>query len=90
MRAFIEVGGRDLDEQDGDGGDGDTSDTALSIAACKGHLEVVTVLVQADTGVDVASSEGGTPLHDAAMKGQLEECASIPTERNCHSVPPTT
>ena len=49
VRAFIEVGGRDLDEKAGDGR------TALWWAACKGHIEIVNVLVEAGAGVDVAS-----------------------------------
>ena len=66
VRTFIEVGGEGLDEKAGDGY------TALIYVAFYGHLEVVTVLVQAGAGVDVAENCGWTPLHIAAMQGHLE------------------
>ena len=48
VRAFIEVGGRDLDEKDRSGY------TALFWAAWNNNIEVVQFLVQAGAGVDVA------------------------------------
>ena len=58
VRAFIEVGRRELDEKDGGG------EPALINAACSGHLDIVKVLVRAGAGVDVANSDGCAPLHD--------------------------
>jgi len=61
VRAFIEVGRRELDEKDGGG------EPALINAACSGHLDIVKVLVRAGAGVDVANSDGCAPLHEAAV-----------------------
>jgi len=68
VRAFIEVGGRDLDEK------GENGWTALYFAANEGHLDIVKVLVQAGAGVDVTNNYGNTPLHKAAYSGNLEVC----------------
>ena len=71
LRAFIEVGGRDLDEKN------EYGYTALCLAAGKGHLEVVTALVQAGAGVDVGDEGGDTPLSYAAFYGHLEMCENL-------------
>ena len=73
-------GGRDLDEKAGD------SYTALIYVAFYGHLEVVTVLVQAGAGVDVAENCGWTPLHIAAMQGHLEVCKYLVEDGKSASV----
>ncbi|XP_015598381.1 protein phosphatase 1 regulatory subunit 12A isoform X3 [Cephus cinctus] len=48
--------------------------TALHVAAAKGYLKVMNVLLQARCDVNVQDFDGWTPLHGAAHWGQLEAC----------------
>ena len=47
-------------------------ETPLHLAAAKGHLDVVRVLIDAGVGKETGSSMGRTPLHLAATHGHME------------------
>ena len=51
---------------------GSRGETALLLAASKGHSEVVKILVKHGADPNRASSDGNTPLHKAAMDGHAE------------------
>ncbi len=51
---------------------GAVDDTPLHIAARKGELDDVEVLLQNGADVDIAGDLGNTPLHYAAMSGKIE------------------
>ncbi|KAL4642153.1 protein phosphatase 1 regulatory subunit 12A-like isoform X1 [Arapaima gigas] len=54
-----------------------TGATALHVAAAKGYMEVMKVLLQCGQGVDSRDSDGWTPLHAAAHWGQEEACTLL-------------
>ncbi len=51
---------------------GAVDDTPLHIAARKGALDDVEVLLQNGAAIDIAGDLGNTPLHYAAMSGKTE------------------
>lgn len=51
---------------------GSIDDTMLHIAAWKGELADMEVLILAGANVNAKGDMGNTPLHGAAMKGQVE------------------
>ncbi|KAM9753174.1 protein phosphatase 1 regulatory subunit 12A isoform 2-T2 [Menidia menidia] len=54
-----------------------TKATALHVAAAKGYIEVLKVLLQCGVDVDGTDSDGWTPLHAAAHWGQEEVCTLL-------------
>ncbi|XP_051237807.1 protein phosphatase 1 regulatory subunit 12A isoform X2 [Dicentrarchus labrax] len=54
-----------------------TKATALHVAAAKGYIEVLKVLLQCDVDVDSRDTDGWTPLHAAAHWGQEEVCTLL-------------
>ncbi|XP_017885940.1 protein phosphatase 1 regulatory subunit 12B isoform X8 [Ceratina calcarata] len=48
--------------------------TALHVAAAKGYVDVMDILLQARCDVNAQDFDGWTPLHAAAHWGQLEAC----------------
>ncbi|XP_029032488.1 protein phosphatase 1 regulatory subunit 12A isoform X8 [Osmia bicornis bicornis] len=48
--------------------------TALHVAAAKGYVDVMEILLQARCDVNAQDFDGWTPLHAAAHWGQLEAC----------------
>ncbi|KAG7187601.1 hypothetical protein KM043_016667 [Ampulex compressa] len=48
--------------------------TALHVAAAKGYIKVMNILLQARCDVNAQDFDGWTPLHGAAHWGQLEAC----------------
>ncbi|XP_030587913.1 protein phosphatase 1 regulatory subunit 12A isoform X2 [Archocentrus centrarchus] len=54
-----------------------TKATALHVAAAKGYIEVLKVLLQARLDVDSRDIDGWTPLHAAAHWGQEEVCTLL-------------
>ncbi|XP_015429849.1 PREDICTED: protein phosphatase 1 regulatory subunit 12A isoform X4 [Dufourea novaeangliae] len=48
--------------------------TALHVAAAKGYIKVMNILLQARCDVNFQDFDGWTPLHAAAHWGQLEAC----------------
>uniref|UniRef100_A0A673A9F9 Uncharacterized protein n=1 Tax=Sphaeramia orbicularis TaxID=375764 RepID=A0A673A9F9_9TELE len=54
-----------------------TKATALHVAAAKGYIEVLKVLLQCRVDVDSRDSDGWTPLHAAAHWGQEEVCSLL-------------
>ncbi|XP_035513227.1 protein phosphatase 1 regulatory subunit 12A-like [Morone saxatilis] len=54
-----------------------TKATALHVAAAKGYIEVLKVLLQCDVDVDGRDTDGWSPLHAAAHWGQEEVCALL-------------
>ncbi|XP_035499647.1 protein phosphatase 1 regulatory subunit 12A isoform X4 [Scophthalmus maximus] len=54
-----------------------TKATALHVAAAKGYIEVLKVLLQCDVDVDSRDSDSWTPLHAAAHWGQEEVCTLL-------------
>ncbi|XP_077256964.1 myosin binding subunit isoform X5 [Temnothorax americanus] len=56
--------------------------TALHVAAAKGYIKVVQILLQARCNVDAQDFDGWTPLHGAAHWGQLEACKLL-VENGC-------
>ena len=56
---------------------GAVDDTLLHIAARKGELDDVKVLVACGAKVNAIGDMGGTPLHDAAAKGRVEVVAFL-------------
>uniref|UniRef100_A0A3Q3GYV4 Protein phosphatase 1 regulatory subunit n=1 Tax=Kryptolebias marmoratus TaxID=37003 RepID=A0A3Q3GYV4_KRYMA len=59
-----------------------TNATALHVAAAKGYIEVLKVLLQTEVDVDGRDIDGWTPLHAAAHWGQEEVCALL-TDHMC-------
>jgi len=51
---------------------GSIDDTMLHIAAWKGELADMEILIGAGANTNARGDLGNTPLHNAAMKGQLE------------------
>ncbi|KAL1130894.1 hypothetical protein AAG570_012135 [Ranatra chinensis] len=51
-----------------------TGATALHVAAAKGYIKVMDLLLQAGANVDMQDFDGWTPLHAAAHWGQREAC----------------
>ncbi|CAG2064952.1 unnamed protein product, partial [Timema podura] len=51
-----------------------TGATALHVAAAKGYIKVMSVLLQAGADVNNHDNDGWTPLHAAAYWGQKEAC----------------
>ncbi|CAL1595113.1 unnamed protein product [Knipowitschia caucasica] len=54
-----------------------TRATALHVAAAKGYIEVLKVLLQCAVDVDCRDVDGWTPLHAAAHWGQEEVCSLL-------------
>ncbi|XP_070763415.1 protein phosphatase 1 regulatory subunit 12A isoform X3 [Enoplosus armatus] len=54
-----------------------TKATALHVAAAKGYIEVLKVLLQCGVDVDSMDIDGWTPLHAAAHWGQEEVCTQL-------------
>ncbi|KAM8752065.1 protein phosphatase 1 regulatory subunit 12A isoform 1-T1 [Acanthopagrus schlegelii] len=54
-----------------------TKATALHVAAAKGYIEVLKVLLQCDVDVDSRDIDGWTPLHAGAHWGQEEVCSLL-------------
>ncbi|XP_074533537.1 protein phosphatase 1 regulatory subunit 12A isoform X2 [Halichoeres trimaculatus] len=54
-----------------------TKATALHVAAAKGYIEVLKVLLQCEVDVDSRDIDGWTPLHAAAHWGQEEVCTLL-------------
>ncbi|XP_076589622.1 protein phosphatase 1 regulatory subunit 12A isoform X1 [Chaetodon auriga] len=54
-----------------------TKATALHVAAAKGYIEVLKVLLQCGVDVDSRDTDGWTPLHAAAHWGQEEVCTLL-------------
>ncbi|CAK6961473.1 protein phosphatase 1 regulatory subunit 12A isoform X6 [Scomber scombrus] len=59
-----------------------TKATALHVAAAKGYIEVLKVLLKCGVDVDSRDSDGWTPLHAAAHWGQEEVCTLL-TDNMC-------
>ena len=56
----------DSDDTDANG------DSALIMAACRGHESVARLLLEAGANKELASNEGGTALAVASQNGHLE------------------
>ncbi|XP_070158498.1 protein phosphatase 1 regulatory subunit 12A isoform X5 [Polyergus mexicanus] len=56
--------------------------TALHVAAAKGYIKVMHILLQARCNVDAQDFDGWTPLHGAAHWGQLDACKLL-VENDC-------
>ncbi|KAL7401775.1 hypothetical protein ABVT39_004591 [Epinephelus coioides] len=54
-----------------------TKATALHVAAAKGYIEVLKVLLQCGVDVDSRDIDGWTPLHAGAHWGQEEACSLL-------------
>ncbi|XP_046468025.1 protein phosphatase 1 regulatory subunit 12A isoform X2 [Neodiprion pinetum] len=59
-----------------------TGATALHVAAAKGYVKVMSILLQASCDVNAQDLDGWTPLHGAAHWGQLEACKML-VEKFC-------
>ncbi|XP_014261429.1 protein phosphatase 1 regulatory subunit 12A isoform X7 [Cimex lectularius] len=51
-----------------------TGATALHVAAAKGYLKVMDILIKAGADIDAKDLDGWTPLHAASHWGQREAC----------------
>ncbi|XP_030766009.1 protein phosphatase 1 regulatory subunit 12B isoform X5 [Sitophilus oryzae] len=49
-----------------------TGATALHVAAAKGYLDVIRILLQSSADIDAQDADGWTPLHAAAHWGQID------------------
>ncbi|XP_043287516.1 protein phosphatase 1 regulatory subunit 12A isoform X7 [Venturia canescens] len=56
--------------------------TALHVAAAKGYIKVMNILLQTQCDVNAQDYDGWTPLHGAAHWGQLEACKLL-VENSC-------
>ncbi|XP_054289486.1 protein phosphatase 1 regulatory subunit 12B-like isoform X3 [Macrosteles quadrilineatus] len=54
-----------------------TRASALHVAAAKGYINVIELLLQAGADVDTQDADGWTPLHAAAHWGQKESCEML-------------
>ncbi|RUS75214.1 hypothetical protein EGW08_017030 [Elysia chlorotica] len=59
-----------------------TGATALHVAAAKGYMKVMSLLLEAGVAVDAEDNDGWTPLHAAAHWGQEDACKLL-VEHNC-------
>lgn len=56
---------------------GAVDDTLLHIAARKGDLEAIDVLIASGAQINIRGDLGNTPLHQAAMRGQVESVKKL-------------
>ncbi|XP_054721947.1 protein phosphatase 1 regulatory subunit 12A-like [Uloborus diversus] len=54
-----------------------TGASALHVAAAKGYISVMNILIQAGADLNAQDNDGWTPLHAAAHWGQKEACAVL-------------
>ncbi|XP_035222251.1 protein phosphatase 1 regulatory subunit 12A-like isoform X4 [Stegodyphus dumicola] len=54
-----------------------TGATALHVAAAKGYIKVMNILIQVGADLNAQDNDGWTPLHAAAHWGQKEACAVL-------------
>jgi ankyrin repeat protein len=66
VQALLEREGTDVNKGRSDG------DTALHVAADKGHIEVARALLQAGANARKSNDQGQTPLHKASGEGHIE------------------
>ncbi|GFS01784.1 protein phosphatase 1 regulatory subunit 12A [Elysia marginata] len=59
-----------------------TGATALHVAAAKGYMKVMSLLLEAGVDVNAEDLDGWTPLHAAAHWGQEDACKLL-AEHNC-------
>ena len=59
-----------------------TGATALHVAAAKGYMNVMSVLLQAEVDINARDNDGWTPLHAAAHWCQEEACKAL-VEQMC-------
>ncbi|XP_025099396.1 protein phosphatase 1 regulatory subunit 12A-like isoform X5 [Pomacea canaliculata] len=60
-----------------------TGATALHVAAAKGYINVMNLLLQAGANVNVQDNDGWTPLHAAVHWGQEDACQNL-VEHMCN------
>ncbi len=67
VRLLLQHGAKTLYREGGDMGE-----TALSLAAFRGHTEVISLLLAAGADVNDIDNSGDTPLHNAVMNGKID------------------
>ena len=55
----------------------DSYESPLTLAACGGHMELASLLLERKANVEEANDEGYTPLMEAAREGHEDMCALL-------------
>ena len=64
----------------------DSFESPLTLAACGGHVELATLLIERDANLEEVNDEGYTPLMEASREGH-EEIVALLRANGTHAFP---